>query len=627
MCGISGIISYSNTFVQIETIIKEMARLQHHRGPDFTGFYLGNNIAFAHNRLSLLDLSENGNQPFKDERNFCFFNGKIDNFKALRKNLIKDFSIVFKSTSDTEVLFNSLKYRGLERTLNDIEGMFAFSWYDSVNRSLTIARDRFGIKPLFYTLSNNIFAFSSEIKSISIPLNMQEPIMSYLVQAFYGVYETQRHISPFKGINQLEPGHYLKLELDSFKFEDIRWFGIEEWINEQTFNHNRKKTFAEIEDEFSCLFNAAVQKMCVADAPMGTFVSGGIDSSIIAAASKKFSRLELFSANVVGKYSEINAARKLSGFLRLPLHEFEYNNSDFIDLIVDCTWHYEAPISLFVNSVPFSGLAGLARYTGIKAFLPGQNSYELFLGYPQLLTKRYDNLLKLPFTALNKLYKFIPNLSKYLNLNINDYQNQILCNHALGYKEKYADYMVSEKLEFLKGDKEELRCISLSANMMNRHLHALLWRNDRMGMMHSIESRFPFLDENLVKFGINLPSHFKISKTLKFNNYKHPFLQDKAVVRKYGSDVLPKELAYRKKIGFPVSGHSDGALVVDKSFFENGFWAKQFGINEKSVALFMRETPPSLIAKISSVEIWGSLFIENQSREEVKNRVKESFKF
>jgi asparagine synthase (glutamine-hydrolysing) len=624
MCGILGIIKSENKTVSIDELNVKLS-ITNHRGPDSTGTFIHENIGFGHNRLSLLDLTENSNQPFYDDRFVLVFNGEIYNWKNLKEELINE-GVNFKTSSDTEVLFFGLKKWGVEKTLTNLKGMFAFSWFDKSEHTLILVRDRIGIKPLFYGMIHGDFYFSSEIKSLCQDLNLDDVNMHYLAQAYYGVYETQRHISPFKQIHQLEPGYLLKLNTQNLDYNIVKWFGLEDWVVEKDFNHRNNKTSQEITEEFGTLFNNSVSSMSVSDAPMGTFVSGGIDSSVVAATSKNYADLQLFTANVEGKFSEIKDARYLSKSLKTDLNEYKYLPDYFIRDIVDCTWHYEAPIVLFTNSVAFSGVAELARQKNVKAVLTGEGADELFLGYPKLLTQRWDNLIQLPYDIINAVYQKVPGLKSYLKINSVDMQKEILQSHLNGYKERRNDNEVMKAYDFLKNNNEELRCSELSVNMIHRHLHSLLWRNDRMGMMHSIESRFPFLDEEVMKFSLNLPSKFKIGKTSSFYNWKHPFMMDKAVVRNFGDQLLPKELVKKKKFGFGVQGHANAELKVDLDFFKNGFWQKACGMNQESLKQMYTECDPKLLAKLSSVEVWGSLFILKQTKEEVNQRVQSNFR-
>lgn len=624
MCGIAGIINSSKTPIDARQL-EEISNIMQHRGPDAQGFYINENVGFAHNRLSLLDLSNNANQPFKNENYALVFNGEIYNWQSLRAEL-ETTGAQFTTTSDTEVLFKGLTIWGVENTINKLKGMFAFVWHNIKENTVYLVRDRVGIKPLFYANINNQFLFASEIKALCANLGMDDLNMHYLSQAYYGVYETQRHISPFKQIKQLEPGHMLVCNTQTLEIKDHQWFGLENWANETEYKRRENLSADEICDEFSDLFGKSVNSMAIADAPMGSFVSGGLDSSVVSATSKEFANLQLFTANVVGKYSEFEAATKLANHLNTNLNEYKYLPEYFIRDIVDTTYHYDAPITLFTNSVAFSGVAKLAREKQVKAVLTGEGADELFLGYPKLLTQRYDKALQTPYSIINAVYKNIPGLSNYLRINAQDMQKDVLQKHMNGYKEASNDKQVMDAYGFLQNQKEELRCQKIAVNMVHRHLHSLLWRNDRMGMMYSIESRFPFLDEDVLKFGLNLPSKFKIGRTNKFYNWKHPFLMDKAVVRNYGEKILPTTMAHKKKFGFGVQAHANAELKVDKSFFENGFWQEACGMSNQNLTNMYNECSPKLLAKLSSVEIWGSLFVNKQNPDQVKERVNANFK-
>jgi asparagine synthase (glutamine-hydrolysing) len=623
MCGISGIIKSTGKQIKI-TELQAISSLLSHRGPDSQGFWYEKNVGLSHNRLSLLDLSQNANQPFQNERYKLIFNGEIYNWKQLRSEL-SNYNFIFHTSSDTEVLFHGLIHWGIEKTLEKLKGMFAFAWLDTLTNELILARDRVGIKPLFYGFIQGEFRFASEIKALSTVLGMEDLNMHYLAQAYYGVYETQRHISPFKQIHQLEPGHLLRLNTSTLTFEIKQWFSLGDWSDGSEFSRRDKLKASEIREEFAELFKLSVESMAISDAPMGIFVSGGLDSSIVAATTKQYANLNLFTANVVGKYSEFKSASALAKHLKVSLREYRYLPEYFVRDIVDTTYHYDGPISLFTNSVAFSGVAKLARENQVKAVLTGEGSDELFLGYPRLLTQRWDKILNAPYSLFNAIYKRIPGLGSYLKIHEVDMQEVTLQGHLNGYKERTNDIKALLAYSHVNVNKEEYRCQGLSINMIHRHLHSLLWRNDRMGMMYSIESRFPFLDEDLLKFGLNLPSRFKIGRTNQFHNWKHPYHMDKAVVRNYGSQILPNSLAYKPKFGFGVQGHSKADLKIKKAFFENGFWQQVTGMSNSSLDLMYKECDPKLLAKLSSVEIWGSLFVNKQSNEVVKARVESNF--
>lgn len=624
MCGISGIIKKQSVKVEESDLLK-LAQTMKHRGPDALGIFRNNNVGFSHNRLSLLDLSAAANQPFKNENFVLTYNGEIYNWKNLKSEL-ELLGIVFKTTSDTEVLFWGIIEWGLENTLQKLNGMFAFSWHDIKENKIFLVRDRLGIKPLFYSISSTQISFASEIKALSQDIGMYDLNMHYLAQSYYGVYETQRHISPFKNIHQLEPGHILTIDTNSLDTVISKWFSLGDWVNELEYSRRSNMSESEVLEEFSELMNNSVRSMMLADAPVGAFVSGGLDSSLIAALGSENSSMDLFTANVVGKYSEVDAARQLASFTKNNLYEYTYESNFFVRDLVRSTWHYDAPITLFTNSVAFGGVAKLARETNVKAVLTGEGADELFLGYPKLLTQKFDKIINLPFNAINAIYKKIPGLTSYLNLNRTDLQKEIIQQHLNGYKERLNDESVMKSFSFLNRSSEEYRCAQLTVNMIHRHLHSLLWRNDRMGMIHSIESRFPYLDNDVVKFALNLPAKFKIGRTSKFYNWKHPFQMDKAVLRKFAEKKLPQNLAHKKKFGFGVQGHANSELKIDLDFFRGGFWQQACGMNNQALELMYKEANPKLLAKLSSVEVWGRLVVLKQPIEDCQQQVLTHFK-
>ena len=606
MCGISGIVSKNREILASE--IDWLSNVQSHRGPDYTGVYHESNIAFVHNRLSLLDLTENGNQPYRDEKHVLIYNGEIYNWRALRGELEVQ-GIKFNSNCDTEVLFKGIVFWGIHRTLSKLKGMFAFAWYDINERKCFLVRDRFGIKPLFYEKLTNKFSFASELKALSRGKGMSDLNMQFVAQSYYGVYETQPHSSPFQSIHQLEPGTILTLNSETLDFEVSTWFSFAEWVDEHQYCELDNMKSEDVQANFESLFMSSVESMSMADAPMGAFVSGGIDSSVIAHAQKQFGELKLFTANVRGKFSEFRYAKLLADSLGLDLNSYDYLPENFSRDIDLCTWHYDGPISLFTNSVAFSGVAKLAREHGIKAVLTGEGADELFLGYPKLLTRKYEKLIRAPFSSVERMYSLVPGLSDFVGLNRTDFQKEILQKHMNGFREDHKNSIVMQQYHFLKHNSEAYRCAEITVNQMHRHLVSLLWRNDRMGMMHSIESRFPFLDEDLVKFAMNLPHRYKIGKTKKFYNWKHPFQIDKAIVRRYAEKKLPKELVYKKKFGFGVTAHVSDSLPYDVEFFKGGFWQSACDMSNERLAFAVQNTPKKLLNKIASVEIWGKQFV------------------
>lgn len=609
MCGISGFLSLDNNEVKIDGL-QRMLKTLNHRGPDYQGKSYFKTCGFAHNRLSLLDLSDYGNQPYEDDNYVLIFNGEIYNYNEIKKELAPR---EYKSNSDTAVLFQSLKEWGVENTINKIKGMFAFAWYDKKNKQLFIVRDRLGIKPLFYGVdTKNTLWFASEVKAILEVMPSQANVFKVLFSSL-GALERSRVDTAWNTIKQVEPGTFLYINNGEIKIN--KYYSVYDSVSETEYNRLNKLSISDVKDEFSTLFKSSVKSMCMSDAPMGSYVSGGIDSSIITQQAIEYlPNIKLFTANVVGKHSEFEDTKKFANSISKELFDYSFQKEMALRDWAKVTWHYESPIVVHFNAIPFSNVSKLAHQHQIKAVLTGEGSDELFLGYSSLLTKRYKPLIQTPYTFLDFIYNKMPKIKGFLT---DTGGSQDL----LGMFRKSAQNFSVEMFlndgrqvyDFIKENKREEHLET--AKMLYEHLISLLWRNDRMGMIYSIESRFPFLDEDIVTFGMNMPTKFKIGKSSKFYNYKHPFLIDKYIVRKFAEGKLPNDLVYKKKNGFPTNGLRD--IYVNPQFFEMGVLQNMLQLNPSEFNQMCKTYPNYLISLLASVEIWSKLFIEKKPIEEV----------
>jgi len=609
MCGISGFVNQSNKIIE-EQNLDILLKQQHHRGPDFQGkLYLGN-AGFTHNRLSLLDLSSAGNQPFENENYVLVFNGEIYNFLQLKQELS---ATEYSSSSDTAVLFQALLEWGVAKTVKKLKGMFAFSWFNKNTQEIYLVRDRLGIKPLFYCLDDKqTLWFASEVKAILGVVNCKPNPIKVLYSSL-GILERSRKNTAWDDIKLVEPGTYIYLKNQNI--EEVKYYSVYDTVDENTYNRLYKSNTKDVLSEFENLFEQSVHSMSVSDAPMGAFVSGGIDSSIIAKyATQSNANLKLFTANVIGKHSEFEDAKELAQSLNKELFDYPYQKEMALRDWAKVTWHYEAPIVVHFNAIPFSNVAKLAFDHQVKAVLTGEGSDELFLGYSGLLTKRYNKFLNFPYTVLDKTYSKIPKLKSFLT---NTGGSQDLLGVFRKSAQNYSNELFYDQgqsvYNFIEKNKKDEHL--QTAIMLHEHLVSLLWRNDRMGMIHSIESRFPFLDEDIVSFAMNLPTKFKIGKTFKLYNYKHPFLIDKYLVRKLAENQLPSNLVNKVKKGFPVDGLRN--IKVDSMFFKNGTIVEILQLSQTELNYMCHTTPNYLISILASVEIWAKLFVEKKSIEEV----------
>ncbi len=610
MCGIAGFFHWNGKWSPPKWL-EQAASLQTHRGPDHTGFYQDEHAGLAHNRLSLLDLSERGHQPFGEDGRMLVYNGEIYNFQQLRRQL-EEKGVRFRSTSDTEVLYRHLLEYGVSQTLQAIQGMFAFAFWDRHTQRLVLARDRVGIKPLFYAEKNGTVFFASELKALShtLPLTLDEPRLLY---STLGILEKSRYETVFKEAVHVTPGTWVEFSPAGKKTHT--YCRLDDFISPEQYQRRRKAGFKAALEELDGLMASVVKKMLISDAPMGAYVSGGIDSSLITVYADRYadSDFKLFTANVLGKYSEFEDAQRLAGAVKRPLFDYPFRPEYFIRDFAKVTWHYESPVVVHTNAVPFSNVSAMARSEQVKAVLTGEGSDELFLGYPRLLTRRYNALIRLPFTLLNKLYALFPPLKSYIQGGGAAGMEVLFEKMLYNFTRDLLRQEGMAKLDFLPPNKRQEHYLTLQ--MLREGIVSLLWRNDRMGMIHSIEARFPFLDESILEFAINLPSEYKIGRIRRFYNYKHPFLIDKKIVRRLAAKYLPDSLIYKKKMGFPMFGLH--YVQADESFFKNGFVSETFRLKPDEMEFLRTRFPRYHVAKFIALETWGRLFVRQDPIEDI----------
>lgn len=619
MCGIAGALSETGAAPELSLLVS-MGETLAHRGPDHFATWISAPIGLAHNRLSLLDLSPAAHQPFLLGDDALVFNGELYNFRELRAELLAD-GAALRTTSDTEVLLHLLVRHGIDETLRRIRGMFAFAFWQAKTRHLFLARDRMGIKPLFWWKRAGDTLFASELKAL-LAAGRPEPDPVRIFYSPLGVLEKARVHTAFRGVLHVEPGSYVVLAVGK-KPETRRYFQPIDFLDEKTSRRLEAARPAAVLEELSDLLGRSIESMRVADAPMGSFVSGGIDSGLIASRSaaeggERVQPLSLFTADIKSSFSEIREARQLAARIRRPLFEAAFAAEDFLSTWVTTTYHYESPVVVHTNAAPLAAVARLARRHAVKAVLTGEGADEVFLGYPPQLAARYDRFLRLPYRLLDGIYGLIPPLRRFLTQSdAKDLQRELEL-LAQNLERQTLRREGLERLDFLPAARR--RDVYLCVQLVSEGLLSLLWRNDRMGMAAGIEARFPYLDENLLAFALNLPTRYKIGRTFKVHNWKHPFLIDKALLRRLAARELPREAAYRVKNGFPSFGLRQ--LEIDPAFLEGGFWQRFLDLSAAQLATLFAESAPYNLARYAAVDLWGRLFVLGESRETLEEHVR-----
>lgn len=570
MCGITGFISRR----WIEQDLQKMTRRLKHRGPDAEGFYTNTEqeIFLGHRRLSILDLSDAANQPFysADKRFVMVYNGEIFNYKELALK----FEIQTKTSSDTEVVIELFSKIGVE-AFQEFNGMFAIAIWDTQEQKLTLVRDRFGIKPLCYYDGPDGFAFASELKAL-IELPIPRLINTEAVADYLFLEYIPKPNTIFQNIKKLSNGSYLevtnKTHLEIKSFYDIR----------EKYNPIPIKEERAVE-EFHALLSNAVSSRMISDVPIGAFLSGGVDSSLIVAKFQEKSSLPVETFTIAfdeKKFDESAYARKVAEILKTKHHEYKLPKEDILNVLKDAVEFYDEPFA--VSSVLPSLLISKVSKQHTTVALTGDGGDELFMGYNTYYWyNRIDTLkkiggkasLKLAANILKMVGGKLANKSRYFEgakdanpyLNLWSQEQQMFTQQEisslLNYTYKHATTIPYwESLEKISLSNEQ----TVSFFDINHYLaDDLMYKMDIASMRHSLEVRCPFLDYNLAEFAINLPLELKIK------NGTQKYILKKALER-----YIPKDIIYRSKWGF--SAPTEGWLKGSHSYLMEHYLNKKY---------------------------------------------------
>lgn len=622
MCGIFGVVFADGTQLPEETLLRRSAALIGHRGPDATGVHSEAGIGLAHTRLSLLDLDERSNQPFWDAegRYALVFNGEIYNFKELRADLEARGS-VFLTTSDTEVLLQSLIADGPEATLARLQGMFAFAFFDRRERSLLLARDRFGIKPLLVYQDGARLLFASEVKAFQ-PWVTLRPNAHQMIRYLMHIGQPMRGSCFYEDVTIIPPGSLVRMKLGGTPRTES-YCELPDMVDTEQSEELSRLGDEQVVDRIDALLQNSVEQMLFADTRVGALCSGGVDSSLLMAmAARRHSDLAIFHANVVGPLSEYDAAAALARHLKLDLVTVEVQDDDFIDQTPEVVYHYEQPFPYHPHSVPFLLVSKLVQEHRVKAVLTGEGSDECFLGYGRLAQKPFWDSYSRQIRRLAGLVRRVPVIGDQLWPTRNELQGHI--GQMLGqFEGPLQRKRIAERVAETTGKPADRNAQTLE--QLSYHLRTLLHRNDTMGMAASIEARFPFLDEKLVQAAINLPFRHKIRWDPCVWEKEHPFVRDKWILRRVADRYLPKVLSQRKKRGFPVSAFR--RMRMDSALFRNAFVPDCFQLSDGEFDFLMDGADQQLRTRLMMLEVWGQIFFCGRSREEMQGRLRQSLRF
>ncbi|MFA5233466.1 MAG: asparagine synthase (glutamine-hydrolyzing) [Sulfurimonas sp.] len=541
MCGVSGIINKNGKSVD-EDEIKKINDLIAHRGPDDEGFYFEKNFAFGHRRLSILDLSIDGHQPMHYlDKYVITYNGEVYNYLEIKEELQKE-GYVFHSHTDTEVILASYDKWGAE-CVNKFNGMWAFAIYDKEKEIIFCSRDRFGVKPFYYTEVNGKFVFGSEIKQLLAFYDERYVNKKILIDYLVIGYENHTSETFFENIFQLEQSHNLIYDLKTNRFEIKRYYDIKE--NEIKLDENSSV------DAYKSKLIEAITLRLRSDVKVGTCLSGGLDSSSIAAIASKIYKKksdDKFTA-IHAKSSEKNSdesffAQEVANTCNLDLNIIEPKQDEFINNIDDVIYTQEEPFgspSIFMQYFVMKK----AKEIGCTVLLDGQGGDETLLGYERyypayLINLGFFDFIKGFFNAsknskLSKKQLF----SYFIYFTKSKIRIQRLKGKSRFIKNKFLDLASFDSLE--KNSKSYLNLFELQhEEIFHTQMPHLLRYEDRNSMRHSIETRLPFIDFRVVETALTINNKYKIKDGWT-----------KYILRKTVDKILPNSIVWRKnKFGF-----------------------------------------------------------------------------
>jgi len=638
MCGIAGYVGVEAFYASRpgnRSDLEAMTRVIHHRGPDEAGAYREPGIELGHRRLSIIDLST-GQQPMANEDGQVriIYNGEVFNHASLRPAL-EAAGHRYRSHCDTETILHAWEEYG-PACVERFTGMFAFAIWDRTRRTLFCARDRMGKKPFYYWWDGEYLVFGSEIKSLlehpRVSVAPEESLFSEYLAFGY----TSDEQTLFKGIRKLLPGHTLELQLPAGGRPALRIQQYWEIPPPAT----EEKSDAEWIAECRRRLEESVQQRLMSDVPLGMFLSGGLDSSTIAGLMKRqtSTAVKTFAVGYAEtQYSELGYARQVAGAIGTDHHEVVVGMDDFFNALPRMIWHEDEPIT-WPSSVPLHFCAKLAQQQ-VKVILTGEGSDELFGGYARYQhyawNRRYERLYRvlpealrgairgqiarsplLPGGLRRKLqHTFLGREGRVESLFLDNFYSAFdRETQAALFRFPDPEAPYRSFLRYWRQAESQPDLARMLFADQKTYLVELLMKQDQMSMSASLESRVPFLDHSFVEFSRRVPDHLKIRGG-----------EGKYIVKKAVEDLLPHDIIYRTKMGFPTPLRSwlrsDRAAPLLRRLTESDTLAAPYLHREAVQALLGRhrrgqEDATDRIWRLLNLVVWGDIFFTGR-RDEV----------
>ena len=635
MCSIFGFLGFED-----KALLKRMGSVSEHRGPDQSGNYIDKNVCLGHKRLSIIDLSIKGKQPMLNEDGslVIVYNGEIYNFQDIKKRL-EEKGHRFISRTDSETVLHSYEEFD-ESCLKYFNGMFAFAIWDSNKKKLFLAVDRVGIKPIYYIKIKDKFLFASEIKSLLQYEEVKREVNEKALTKYLTFRYTPDNETLFKNIKKLEPGHYLIYDAKTKTITIKKYWDIYN-IEPKNYSESyyKKMTLKLLKD--------SVKKRLISDVPLGTHLSGGLDSSAIVALMSELNKdVETFTVEFEseGFYNESKYARIVADYFSTNHHPLKVK-ADAAEILPKAIWHLDEPIS--DPTIIAQYLISQLTKKHVTVILNGEGGDEVFAGYMMYKvmqkTEKYKNILpkaaktlipkiisKTPNKILNKFFKYSSEFGEkgkerfeeYMQSLDNREKSHLLLQNIFDKDEKKELYTkklmeIENKNETEKEFKKYFENVT-KKNYLNKITYMdlktrlpyyLLHKVDKMSMAHAIEARVPFLDHRLIEFSFKIPAKYKMKQGGKY------------ILKKAFKDRLPKEIIKREKQPFLVplnKWYEEKLKELAPQIFERAeVFKKYFDIKainsiaekyEKSKFYYGRQ-----IWSLLSFALWHKMYIERDN--------------
>lgn len=635
MCGICGAMTFDREHRVERNLLEAMNRQIVHRGPDDDGFYVSENVGLAMRRLSIIDL-QTGHQPVTNEDGslWLVYNGEIYNHQELRSRL-EDRGHHYRTRTDTETIIHLYEEYGRD-CVQHLRGMFAFALWDTRHRKLFAARDRLGIKPLYYYHSSEAFLFGSEIKALLAYSGLRAELNCAALPEYLAFGYLAGSDTLFRRVRKLLPGHTLELDESGELRIEQYWDLADSRSPEDRPKSYYIKTYRE-------LLEGAVASHLMSDVPLGVFLSGGIDSSAVAAIMTKIRRepIETFSVGYhEAAYSELSYAGVMASHLGSVHHEVQVSQQDFFEALPKLIWHEDEPLA-WPSSVALYFVAKLAR-EHVTVVLTGEGSDETLAGYTRyawtLWNSRLDRVYRYSVPAgLRRMLRTSLQESDWLGADLlRKLSHTFLARDGNSWASFYFDnfysaFTAAEQANLFSDQLVEAAHLSpltayqnsmaywngASGDLIDRLLYTdiktylveLLMKQDNMSMAASIESRVPFLDHVLVEFAASIPARFKTRG-----------LDGKLILKSAVQDLLPESIVHRAKMGFPTpwSGWLAGPqmevienLLLEPRSLQRGLFKPESLRRLFCEHLTRRVNHYDRIWRLLNLELWHRVFLDS----------------